>query len=277
MTPEEQAQSDIAQEKQIRELAAQIGQMSKLPYTPDTIRKGVIASVNHATTPPTVSINISGDTTTLVGEVRTLDNYSPVVNQTVLVMKQGSEIFILGAIAASPAAGAPVGQEATTGWIKATLSNGTHGGTGSDVYYRRILDHGSWKVQWRGVWNTSGSVNMISSGDALGDEYQPSNYRAIACARENDGSVTSRMDFNADGTVTLHVESPNTFSASGSTTFDGSHGHDFNDIYGATGEFATANGTFSSGSHNHGVSSHSHGVDVDHPNWVSLNGVEYFL
>ena len=98
MTPEEQAALDAAQEKQIRELASQITQMAKLGFDPMTVRKGVVAAVADTTTPPTVSINISGDTTTLVSQVRTLNNYTPVVGQTVLIGKQGTEIFLLGAI-----------------------------------------------------------------------------------------------------------------------------------------------------------------------------------
>lgn len=276
MTPEEKVAAELAAEAQLRDLASQITRMSKLGFDPGTFRKGVIAAIAESTVPPTVSVNLSGDETTLISGIRILDNQTPVVGATALIAKQGSEVFLLGSIASVKANGAPTSQEQSTGWVKATLSNGSHGGTGSDVYYRRILDNGSWKVQWRGVWNTSGSVNMISGGDALPDSHQPSNYRSIACARENDGAVTTRMDFNADGTVTLHVASPNTFTASGSTTFDGSHSHSFSDYY-SDGSVTLGNSTFNSGSHNHGVSSHSHGVDVDHPTWVSLNGVEYFL
>lgn len=263
MTPEEQEAKRLAEEKQLRDLATQITQMSKLGFDPGTFRKGVIAAVSDAATPPTVSVNLSGDATTLITDVRIMDNQTPVVGSTALIAKQGSDIFLLGSIAASKANGAPTGQTESTGWIKPTLSNGTHGGSGNDVYYRRVLDHGSWKVQWRGTWNTSGSSTMLDSGDALDADYRPSSTRQIACARENDGISIIRADFTSAGLVTIH-------QGTTSSSTDGSHGHSFSDIYGDIGQFTTGNGTNSGGSH-------SHLVSFDHPNWVSLNGVEYFL
>lgn len=284
MTPEEQAAMDAAQEKQIRELAAQITQMSKLNFDPMTIRKGIIASVNDATAPPTVSINISGDTSTLVSQVRTLNNYTPLVNQTVLVAKQGTEIFILGSIASENPSSVPTGQTESTGWIKATLSAGSHGGGGSDVYYRRVLDHGSWKMQWRGMWNVSGSW-MIASAAALDENYRPSGNRPIACGRNTADAVTVRMDFNSDGTVNWASDAPtltiNPSAPGGDTSTNGSHTHGISDTYGASGEFVQSDSTGSSGSHSHTitVNSHFHGgsISVASPTWVSLNGVEYFL
>lgn len=287
---------DDNQDAQLRALAAEIAKLGKLGFDPVTIRKGIVAAVSDQATPPTVSINISGDSETLVTQVRTLNNYTPLVGQTVLVAKQGSEIFLLGSIAninPTTAAGQPSVMD--NGWLKATLTNGTHGGNANDVYYRRILDHGAWKVQWRGVWNPAGATFMIDTANALDADYRPTSYRAISCAREATDATTIRMDFNADGTVRWWQSVPNVASSGAGTSGSSAPG-------GSTGE---ANGTtqpLSSGvwnnpggagnhdhlighthpdifvnSHTHSTPSHSHTVSIANPSWISLNGVEYFL
>lgn len=280
MTPEEQIALDAAQEKQIRELAAQITQMSKLGFDPLTVRKGVVAAVSDTTSPPTVAINISGDATTLVSQVRTLNNYTPVVGQTVLVGKQGTEIFLLGAIsAANPMS---VNNFSDNGWIRATLTNGSHGGNSNgDVYYRRVLDHGSWKMQWRGGWDPGGETVLIDTADALGTDYRPSSHRSLVCARSLAGETAAQIDFHTSGRVVMTGGTTATSSASvslgGSTGSSGSHSHGFDDSYEAGGSYAF-DVTYTTGSHSHSWSdsaSHSHTPTA--PTWVSLNGLEYFL
>lgn len=278
MTPEEQAALDAAQEKQIRELAAQITQMSKLGFDPLTIRKGIVAAVSDTTSPPTVAINISGDATTLVSQVRTLNNYTPVVGQTVLVGKQGTEIFLLGAIsAANPMS---VNNFSDNGWIRATLTNGSHGGNSNgDVYYRRVLDHGSWKMQWRGGWSPAGATAMIDTADALGTDYRPSSHRSVLCARALTGETAAQFDFHTNGRVVLTGGTTATNSAS--VSLGGSTGSASTSSYvehSHGGAVATAGITHNDGFHSHSWSdsaSHSHTPTA--PSWVSLNGLEYFL
>lgn len=283
-TPEEQAAHDADLDRQLRDLAAQIAKMTKLPFDPVNVRKGVVAGVADTATPPTVSLNLSGDTESIVTEVRTLNNYTPLVGQTVLVAKQGNEIFILGAIASINPKTASDATTSDNGWTKAVLTNGTHNGGGNgDVYYRRVLDHGSWKMQWRGGWAPSGSnTTMLSSGDALDPDYRPASLRSVAVTRNSDGSVYLRMDFAADGTIAYLNGTPRiltTGDLGGSANSAGSHAHSFEDWFSATEHFT--NGTASAGSHTHGIDtgSHSHGgfTDIGTPTWVSLNGVEYFL
>lgn len=283
MTPEEQAAMDAAQEKQIRELAAQITQMSKLGFDPLTIRKGIVASVNDATSPPTVSINISGDTSTLVAQVRTLNNYTPLVGQTVLVAKQGTEIFLLGSIASVNPTGTTTTMASTSGWIKATLTNGTHGANGNgDIYYRRVMDHGSWKMQWRGGWGPAGATAMIDTADALDPDYRPSSTRSVVAARNQVGTNAVYFNFLANGEVdmiggttapTLDIN-----SSSPGTSSNGSHAHGYFDDWDGLGS-GSNDSTGSEGSHSHTVNSHFHGgsVTVAAPTFVSLNGIEYFL
>jgi hypothetical protein len=274
VTPEEAAAVEAAQEKQLRDLATQIAQMTKLGFDPMTIRKGIISGVAATTSPPTVSINISGDTNTLVSQVRTLNNYTPVVGQTVLIAKQGPEIFILGSIASVNPKSSTDATPTGNGWIQATLTNGSHGSGEHAVHYRRVLDHGSWKMQWRGTWTTGGSATMIGSANALGTSYRPTSYRPIFCARNSDGAVGVRMDFNADGTVTVITGTPGIANTNPGTSSHTGHSHGYIDD-----PAGTEDSTYVAGSHSHTVNDHSHGgsVVIGYPTWISLNGVEYFL
>ncbi len=234
-----------------------------------------------------MSLTISGDTQTLVSEVRLLNNYTPLVGQTVLLAKQGSEIFILGSIAAT----SPMGVNNTTdnGWKRAPLTAGGHGGNGNgDVYYRRILDNGSWKMQWRGGWAVSGTT-MISASPGLDPDYRPSSKRSVMAAREiSGGSVAVQFDFQTNGSITLvgGNTAPSGSSSSSSTDFQAPGVFISVGVSGATGGGGVdghAHGFSGSGSgsgsagHSHYVNSHSHGNSVSSPGWVSLNGVEYFL
>lgn len=283
MTPEEQAAYDAEQDKQLRDLAAQIAQMAKLGFDPMTIRKGIIGSVSDTTTPPTVSLNISGDTDTLVTQVRTMNNFTPLVGQTVLLAKQGTEIFLLGAIAATNPFNSAVATD--NGWRQAQLSAGSHDTAGDGaIFYRRILDHGSWKMQWRGAWNVSGTT-MINSGVALDTDYRPAAKRTILTARDSNGTNCVKVEFNTDGTVTIAGGTTSTATISGlSTTSNGGfsvgdHSHLVDDRYDATGNIVNhstyVDGSFSVGNHSHGVNNHAHTPAA--PAWISLNGVEYFL
>lgn len=281
MTPEEQAAFDAAQDKQIRDLAAQIAQVAKLGFDPMTIRKGIISAVSDSTTPPTVSLNISGDTDTLITEVRTLNNYTPFVGQTVLVAKQGTEIFLLGSISATNPYSVNTGTD--NGWIRADLSNGSHGGNSNgDVYYRRIMDHGSWKMQWRGGWSPGGSSTMIGAGKELDTDYRPSSKRSVLCSRETQtGQIACQFDFQTTGQVTLvggtiasGAASPGGFTETidpiDSTTvslsgYQSLAGSDLGHSHGVVG------------GHWHDVFVDSHTHNASAPSWISLNGVEYFL
>lgn len=270
---------DDGQDDQIRALATQIAQMTKLGYDPATIRKGVISAVSDTTTPPTVSLNLSGDSETLVTQVRTLNNYTPLVGQTVLIAKQGADIFILGSIA-SVNPSSTTNTTSDNGWIQATLTAGSHNGNSNgNVKYRRIMDHGSWKMQWQGGWNVSGTT-MVTG---LDPDYRPSARRSLIVARDATGANDAKLDFNTDGSVLL-VGGTTAPSGTGSTGLNGAfsigdHGHTYLDIYGAAGEFNYTGATSATGGFS--VGNHSHSVTVTNavtaPTWVSLNGLEYFL
>jgi hypothetical protein len=287
VTPEEQAAYDAEQDKQLRDLAAQMAQMSKLGFDPMTMRKAIIGSVSDTTSPPTVSLNISGDTDTLVTQVRTMNNFTPLVGQTVLLAKQGTEIFLLGAIAATNPYS--VGGAGTTdnGWQQATITNGSHGGNSNgNIYFRRVLDHGSWKMQWRGGWAPGGSTILIGAANALDTDFRPSSKRSVLAAREvQTGATALQFDFNTDGTVTLVGA---TTAPAGGSSAPGGTTDTVDPIDNTT---VALSGYLSQGGsdlgHSHGVvgghwhdifvNSHSHSITVTAPTWVSLNGVEYFL
>jgi hypothetical protein len=264
------------------------------------IRKAIITQVNAGTIPPTVSMNISGDTQTAVDQVRMVNNFNPQVGQTVLLAKQKQDIFILGAIATS--GGNQVGP-VDTGWKRASLGGGSHGGNSNgDIYYRRILDNGSWKMQWRGGWNVSGTTVITG----LDPDFRPTSKRSVLVAREPQGGANScQVDFNTNGTATLvggtttansagnhthfvsigvsggvsvSVSVSGSANASGTTGAGGtdSHSHSFSGSGGSSGS-GGGSGSFSgSGSANTGGGgTHTH--PVDSPTWISLNGCEYFL
>lgn len=296
---ETRALSNSASDSEIRELAQTLLTTTQLGFDPTTILKGIITAVEPDTSPPTVSIQISGDTTTTVAEVRILNSYSPQVGHTVLVAKQGADIVILGNISNTAASGTDSG---AGDWTKATLAAGSHdGNSNGDVAYRKVLDHGAWKMQWRGGWSVSGTT-VIS---ALDTEFRPSHRVSMLAARTSTGAISVYVVFETDGSVVLAATttgtnssnasgdvgtaSMSTGSGGGFSVGDHSHAIPFDgDADGGGADHnhfgsALSSGAFSLGSHSHGAShdhsffggSHSHPVTA--PTWVSFNGLEYFL
>jgi hypothetical protein len=169
----------------------------ELPFDPGTFRKGIVTSIFTTTTPPTISVTISGDTTVIDG-VRFFDSYSPQVGQTVILGKQGSDIWGMGSIADLPAA------SGGGSWTDAVLGTGfAHDGNGNGtLQYRRVMDNGAWKMQWRGaVARTSGNLVLAT---ALAAEYRPGSKRSVACARDvQGGSNVVVVDFSTSGTLDI--------------------------------------------------------------------------
>lgn len=286
-TPEEtRAISNPYSDELIRKLAQFIQKSGQLGFDPTTLKKGIIIAIDVTGSPPTVSIQISGDTTTTVASVRMLNNYSPVVGHTVLIVQQGADIVILGHIADL---GGKTAANGAGGWNLATLSAGSHNGNSSgNVYYRRILDHGSWKMQWRGGWAVSGTF-MINTGQALAAEYRPAETRPVLAARHfASGPVACHMVFTSDGRVEMQggTQASSTGTVSGDIGFvdpadstsvaDTSHNH-LGDSGGVTGVTSITHNHSIVGGHDHSFFGGSHTHPVTSPTWVSLHGVEYFL
>lgn len=284
-TPEETAALNrTSTDEELRALAQQLKKSGQLGFDPMTMVKGTVTAFDFSGSPPTLTINVSGDTTTEITNVVLLNNYSPQVGHTVLVAKQGADIVVLGHIAEL---GAYTVNGGAGGWVRADISNGTHGGNGNgDIYYRRILDHGSWKMQWRGGWNVSGTF-IIDTGKALGSDFRPSSKRSVLAARQAEDALSVQIDFHSDGRVQMvgANTTANSANVSGDVfSFSGSTGG--TSVGGTTGG-ASAGTAHSHGwgggshghgmSHDHGFSGGSHSHSVNTPTWVSLNGVEYFL
>ncbi|MFF8831393.1 hypothetical protein [Streptomyces sp. NPDC015131] len=272
-TPEEaaaavqQARQAATQHWAVRDLAIEIGKQARLGFDPMTKRKGIITAVSAATTPPTISVQISGDTTVTIDGVRFEDTYSPRVGTTVLLEKQGADLLAVGHVA--DLAGAAAG-----GWTTASLTSGwAHNGNNmGDVQYRRVMDHGSWKMQWRGGVDVGSGTAVLST--ALATDFRPSSVRPILAARDATGAVAVRLDFTTSGTVTVV----------GGTTGPNSGGSGFTslvDLSNSTGD-GYGNGDLNPhthpiafADHDHSIPSHSHSVTA--PSWISFNGIEYFL
>ncbi|MCX5535195.1 hypothetical protein OG785_32160 [Streptomyces sp. NBC_00006] len=98
VVPEEAAAQDVAadaeaaaaaQRDAIRELATEIAKQAILAFDPATVRKSAVTAIATTATPPTLSVQISGDTTTTIDGVRYIDSYAPVGGDTVLIIKAG--------------------------------------------------------------------------------------------------------------------------------------------------------------------------------------------
>ena len=237
-------------------------------------RKATIDSVSlgDASTPPTVQVDLGG---ILIPSVRIAASYTPTVGDTVLLLKQGNEFFAAFKIAA---VGSKSDEDAG-GWIAASLDS-SHATQGSaTVMYRRINDHGSWKMQWKGALDYGSDTNLLAS--ALAAEYRPSVARQVTVAVSVAGSnelPTARLDANTDGTLTFYGLTP--VWDMGTSDFGGVSNH----THGGSTGFTDPPGDGFANSHAHSIPSsdltHTHylgTLNISTPPWVSLDGVEYFL
>ncbi|WP_406527395.1 hypothetical protein [Streptomyces sp. I8-5] len=281
----EQAPGPGVSEGDIRDLAAQL-MAPPLSFDPSTIRKGVVAAVSagDASNAPTISVTLSGDNSVVVDGVRLAADYSPNVGDTVILIKQGANLFAAFRIAE---AGSIVASSAVGGWQLADLGSGFghNGNAQGSLMYRRVLEDGSWKMQWKGGVSISGSQIAVCS---VGSDYTPTGKRTLCAAREQaGGSNVINVDFLSSGAVNLVGATSAPLSATlndsahshgGGTGSVGSHYHQYVDA----GYAVNPRNSYSAGGHDHGIaeSSHNHGShhhDVNPPGWVSFNGLEYFL
>lgn len=300
-TEETRALLDAHTDDEIRSFIISLMEAMSLGYNPSTWIKAVVTGVDFNGSPPTLSIQISGETTTTVSNVRLLNNYTPMVGHTVLVAYQGADIVVFGHIADAGAL-----EPADTGWIKATLSSGTshNGGSGGDVYYRRVLDNGSWKMQWQGSVSVGSNMFIIDTAQAVPSDYRPTSNRPMVARRNSTHDNAVGLEFRTDGRV--QIVGPNatglSSTVSGDVWSNGSHSHSVGSHShgGGTGSIgghshvtggvsstvngghshgigSTSLGSGTSGYHDHGFSSGSHVHSVSTPTWVSLNGIEYFI
>lgn len=253
----------------VRDLAAQLSQPD-LPYTPPQIVKAVVVNTALTGTPPTVSINLSGDTTQIDG-VRFLESYSPVVGDVLAIAKTGPDLLILGAYA-----------QGASSWTTPTLGSGfsQNGDSQGNVQYRLVWDNGSLKMQWQGCAAVSGSgTGLVTT--ALDAAFRPSAQRKFVVAR-GLGNGAAFLDvqvvFATNGTVSLAGNAPtapaHTHSLGTSATENAQHDHYSYSPY--TGLSYLTNTENEQHAHAMGNSTGTSGT-LPTPDWVSLHGVEYFL
>lgn len=269
----------VAETDELRALVSEIIKQSSLGFNPAQFIKGSVTAISYTTVPPTLTINVSGDTTVAVSAVRFVDSYSPAVGDVALLGRQGNDIWALGKIASDGSLGTGGG----TGWTQATLASGfSHNGDSQgDVEYRKVWDNGSWKMQWRGAAARSSGTTIVT---ALATDLRPGVKRNIAVSRGfGGGSASCQILFNTSGSVVLEasaitVPTGGAGGGSGFTSFHSGHSHPYDDYYDpGIADFGVL--TYVGGGHDHSftVAGASHTHSITAPDWVAFHGVEYFL
>lgn len=269
----------------IRDLATTLQRMADLGFDAPTFKKAVVTAVNYTANPPILDVQMSGDTTVTVSGVVFLDSYSPVAGDTVLIAKQGTDIFAFGQIVDGTQGGAP------QGW--ATLAG--------SVEYRLVVDNGDQKVQLKGSGTFAGTFGTMPVG------FRPSVTRVFNIARNGD-AVAMLCTVNTSGVVTLsglpNLSSTPTTSSDSHSHTGTSHSHGIGHTHGGTTDLRLCGYLSQAGSdlcHSHLISSglpssgnsatsgtgstssdaHTHTVSVTvvptNPTTVWFDNVEYFL
>jgi len=289
------AAADSAVHTQARDLATLL---AVDPQISAMIIKGVVTAINLAGTPPTLSAQLAGDTSSSVSLIRFIDSYTPVVGDTCLIIKQGSDIFCIGQMNDN-------GSGSANGWVQPTLgTNFTH--SADPIMYRLINDHGDNKIQLRG------SCTHTSTNTALWTMptgFRPATNRVVLIARDNTQSNVAQLLINTDGTMVLGGATTGVAASSGGPTgsrtnvdpgtantssvtpgvtgnTDVNHTHFSSDGPNpATNTSWTTyinngftNHNHSSAAHNHVGGVHQHALDlVANPTALWFHDVEYFL
>lgn len=206
---------------QIRELAAEIAKQTMMSFDPCTLRKGTVVSVQSTASPPTLTVTISGDTLEIPGVVY-YEHYSPAVSDVVHLIKQGTDLAAIGKVAE---------QHTETAFTTVSLSGGfSHDGNGNGTFkIRRVWDHGAWRVDLMGSVARSSGTTIATGIDA---KYRPTSAtrRTLTCARDAVGQNSVKVDFGADGTITMvggatGTSSVNPGDTDGATPNDSGHTH----------------------------------------------------
>lgn len=245
------------------------------------IVKAVITAANPAASPPSIDVQIGGDTSTTVKEVRYLDSYTPVVGDTCLIIQQGADVFALGTVDDSTEG------TSANGWQTPTLNSNytTNGNSNGPLLFRMVNDNGDRKVQFKGSVALTGSPG--SAICTLPAAYFPSAKRSLLVSRTpSGGSNVEQVDVQVDGQI---VRVGSTIGITGVTLSSTST---------SSGEPVSGHGTGTGGEaltdvndaagdphkhqfgHHHDTSAHTHtptSVAVTAPTWIGFSGVEYFI
>lgn len=244
--------------------------------------------------PPTVTLQLGGDTSTSIPQVRYLDSYTPTAGDTVLIAKQGPEIIVIG-----KAHEFYQSQPAKNGWLPLTPQTTWNGSNNSltPPLWRRVFDHGDQKIQLQGrVWRNGSNTGTIIAALPVG--YRPGIQRVLLAARENIGGVNEvQININTDGTIELVGHMIAGPMNQGVTTsyynIDHFHVGPFGSLGGSSTD-GTSTVRYSTGgspligviggsaqdggrdpNHRHTTNPHNHVATF--PGWISLDGMEFFL
>jgi hypothetical protein len=159
--------------------------------------KAIVTAVNlgGAGSRPSVTVTLGGVS---VPDVAIASNYTPYVGDTVVLAKQMNSYVALFRISSESSKSTPT----EGGWIQATLKSGhTHYDTNNPVMYRRVMNNGSWQMEWKGMFNKqAGNDDFLNA--ALATDYRPAAQRSMACGRSFlSGRSTLRLDAYVDGTL----------------------------------------------------------------------------
>jgi hypothetical protein len=224
----------IGIDDQVRELVTELTSSLSDPVSRVTLVKGTVTAWDATGTPPSVTINLSGDTTDIPG-VRYQGGYSPVVGDTVDIMKQGTALMVIGRKHDG-------GTDAENGWINPVAS----------IWYRRIVSNGSLKLEFKGSGFASGTALFTLPATPV--NYRPSAQRVLTVAFGTNAA--SRLIFNTNGTVVLQQALAITDTENGvNQTSDPA----------PTG--ANSDPHLLSGNANNGVTGHQH--EIGHRHWMT--------
>lgn len=239
-------------EAEIRALAAQLQAMARTS-PPLTLDQGTVVDVSLDGTPPTCSITLAGSSTQIDG-VRYMNSYTPVITDTVVVLRQNGSPLVIGHTADVGTATASGG-----GWVAATLTG---------VSYRRVMDAGVWKVQFMGHGNAT-STSLFT----LPVLYRPSVQRITNIAFT--ANAASRLIVNTDGTVVVQQALLNTDAEGGvNQTSDPAPTGGSSDPNYVTGSLPGHSHTMG---HRHWLNAHYHGMLLNMSSNIWFDGLEVFL
>jgi hypothetical protein len=280
---QEQAQLEATQHEQISSIARALA-------TPKTsacaeLIKGVVTAYTY----PYLTVQIGGDTATSIDQVRHLEAYSPVVGDTVTMVKQGADILAIGRVNTTTAS------PTLNGWVQPTLATGfVH--SADPIRYRVINDHGDLSLQMRGSCTMTGSV--VYSANVATVFTLPVGYRvalnsSILIPRDSGGTCV-KINYLTSGVVQIDnlkgVRTDSDNAATATTSVDMQHFHD--DIpyspYGpgntATGfaKYGTWPGSYTNGfpggnPHTHLIPPHDHGMANTLPTSMWFTGTNIIL
>lgn len=285
------AAAEAAQRDQVRSLAITLSQK-------DTASCQLVKGVVTAVASLTLSAQIGGDTSTTVDGIRYFDSYSPVVGDTVQILKQGSDLVALGQVNDSSTGTA-------NGWVQPTLGSGfTH--SADPVQYRLLVDAGEPTIQLRGSMTHTGTNTALWT---MPVGFRPASNRVLLIPRDNTQSNVAQLLVNADGTMVLGGPTTGVAASSGGptgarTNVDPGTANTSSVTPGNTGSTDVNHTHFSSdgpnpatpsswttqintgftlhshtsAAHNHVGGVHQHALDlVAHPTALWVHGIRYIL